>query len=212
MTRKSDAMLTEAMHGKTLVKFWSPFEPDSTQGYVLDIGPRFFMLGLVDNSIMFNGFQCMRLSDVRRLRVPDPYADFIVAALRKRGEVIRKKPRVSLNSLPELLRSANRLFPLMTIQQERTKPDTCEIGRVVEITKSHVSLLEIGPDAIWDDEQTEISLREITRVDFGGAYEDALHLVGGDPPRSKFKSRKLPGCPRSRFWDLGSRSAQQPLS
>ena len=189
MARKSTAPLTEAMHHKTLVKFWSPFEPGSTQGYVLDIGPRFFLLGFVDDEIRFNGFQCMRLSDVRRLHVPDPYADFIVAALRKRGEIIRRKPRVSLNSLPELLRSANRLFPLVTIHQERVKPDTCEIGRVVGISKSHVSLMEIGPDAIWEEGPTEISLRRITRVDFGGGYEDALHIVGGSPPRSKLKLR-----------------------
>jgi hypothetical protein len=178
------------MYGKLLVKFWSPFEPGATHGYVLDIGPRFFLLGFVDDNIKFNGFQCLRLSDVRRLRVPDPYADFIVAALRKRGEIISKKPRVILNSLPELLRSANRLFPLLTIQRERAKPGTCEIGRVVGITKSHVSLLEIGPDAIWEEKPTEIALRDVTRVDFGGAYEDALHLVGGNPPGSKLKSPK----------------------
>jgi len=96
MTRRSEAHLTEAMHDKTLVKFWSPFEPGSTQGYVLDIGPRFFLLGFVDDDIRFNGFQCMRLADVRRLRVPDPYASFIGAALRKRGERIRRKPNICL--------------------------------------------------------------------------------------------------------------------
>jgi hypothetical protein len=184
MTRRSNALLTQAMHEKLLVKFWSPFEPRSTHGYVLDIGPRFFLLGFVDDNIRFNGFQCMRLNDVRRLRVPDPYANFIVAALRKRGEIISKKPRVSVNGLPELLRSANRLFPLVTIHQQRLKPDTCEIGRVVGIAKNHVSLLEIGPDAIWEEKPTEIAFREITRVDFGGAYEDALHLVGGSPNRN----------------------------
>jgi hypothetical protein len=190
MKRRSDALLTEAMHQQLLVKFWNPYDPGSTHGYVLEIGPRFFLLGLVSDDIRFNGFQCMRLSDVRRLRAPDPYAEFIVAALRKRGEIIRKKPRVNLNSLPELLRSADKLFPLVTVHRERVDPGTCEIGRVVGITKSHVSMLEIGPDAIWEEKPTEIALRNITRVDFGGAYEDALHIVGGNPPQSKLKSRK----------------------
>jgi hypothetical protein len=178
------------MHHKTLVKFWSPYEEGSTQGYVLDIGPRFFLLGLVSDEVRFNGFKCMRLSDIRRLRVPDPYAAFIVAALRQRGERVERKPRISLKSLPELLWSANRLFPLVTIHQEGVDPDTCKIGRVVGISKSHVSLLEIGPDAIWEETLTEISLREITRVDFGGGYEDALHIVGGNPDLSKSKLRK----------------------
>ena len=42
-------------------------------------------------------------------------------------------------------------------------------------------LLEINPDASWDAEPREYRLRDITRVDFGGDYEDALHLVGGWP-------------------------------
>ena len=44
---------------------------------------------------------------------------------------------------------------------------------MVGISGSQVFLLEIGPKAIWEEEPTEISLREITRVDFGGGCEDA---------------------------------------
>ncbi|HEX7424334.1 MAG TPA: hypothetical protein VF311_10690 [Terriglobales bacterium] len=36
-----------------------------------------------------------------------------------------------------------------------------------------------GPDACWDDKPETYRLREITRVDFGGDYEEALRLVGG---------------------------------
>ncbi|MGA2809675.1 MAG: hypothetical protein ABSE87_16220 [Terracidiphilus sp.] len=189
MSQKGNSKLVEALCDKTLVKFWNPYDSGSTQGYVLDIGPHFFLLGLIGGEIRFNGFQCLRLSDVRRLQVPDPYSDFIVAALRKRGESIKRKPNINLQSLPELLWSANRLFPLVTIHRERVKPDTCEIGRVIDIGKAQVSLLEIGPDAVWEEEPTDIPLREITRVDFGGGYEDALQLVGGNPPRSRVRRR-----------------------
>jgi hypothetical protein len=48
-----------------------------------------------------------------------------------------------------------------------------------------VSLLEIGPDAVWDKEPSEIRLGEITRIEFGGGYEEALHLVGGRPKRTR---------------------------
>jgi len=44
-----------------------------------------------------------------------------------------------------------------------------------------LSLQEIGPDAVWDEASTQYTLKQITRVDFGGDYEDALHLVGGSP-------------------------------
>jgi hypothetical protein len=44
-----------------------------------------------------------------------------------------------------------------------------------------LSLLEIGPDAKWEDSPEEYRVGEITRVNFGGDYENALHLAGGDP-------------------------------
>jgi hypothetical protein len=45
-----------------------------------------------------------------------------------------------------------------------------------------VTLLEIGPDAVWDDSPAKYRITKITRVGFGADYENALHLVGGEPP------------------------------
>ena len=44
-----------------------------------------------------------------------------------------------------------------------------------------VRFLEIDPDAMWAQKPTTIRLSDITRVDFGGGYEEALRLVGGEP-------------------------------
>ena len=55
----------------------------------------------------------------------------------------------------------------------------CWIGRVVGIDRGRVTLLEIRPDATWKRKPTEYRLSEITRVNFGGDYEDALALVSG---------------------------------
>src|SRR5262245_54591984 len=123
--------LAAALRDKTLVKFTRPFEGGSVNGYVLDIGPRWFLLALVRDGIRFDGFQCFRLSDVRKLQVPHPYAAFTEAALKKRGERLPKKLRVTVASIEELLLSANRLFPLVVIHREKVDPDICEIGRIV---------------------------------------------------------------------------------
>ena len=173
--------LATALREKTLVRFTRPIEDGWVEGYVLDIGPEWFLLAHVDNNIRFNGFQCFRLSDVRDPQLPAPYAAFVEAALKKRGEQLSKKPGVSVASLEELLLSANRTFPLVTIFREKVDPDVCAIGRVMEVEDGRLSLLEISPDASWEVEATQYRLRDITRVDFGGDYEDALHLVGGSP-------------------------------
>jgi hypothetical protein len=170
--------LAAALHSKTLVKFTRPFEDGSVNGYVLDIGPRWFLVAILGDGIRFNGFQCFRLSDVRELQVPHPYAAFAEAALRKKSERLPKKPRVSVRNVEELLLSANRAFPLVTIHRERVDPGVCEIGRVVHVGARQLSLLEINPDASWDAEPKQYRLSDITRVGFAGEYEEALHLVG----------------------------------
>jgi hypothetical protein len=157
---------------------------------VLDTGPKFFLVGLIDERIRFNGFQCMRFSDVRRLKAPAPYAEFFVAALIKRGEVIKRKPSIELSNIAAILESANQIAPLITIHTQKTHPDICWIGRALGGTKSHVSLLEIGPDAVWETAPMEKALKAITRVDFLGGYEDALYSVGGNPPKLKLKTRR----------------------
>jgi hypothetical protein len=161
------------------VRFASHYEPGTFNGYVLDIGPQFFLFALVSDGLRFNGFHCFRLSDVRRLQAPDKYARFHEAVLEKRGERIPRKPFVNVSSLAKLLLTANRAFPLLTIHRERIDASVCWIGRVVDLRDGRVTLLEISPDATWDDELGSYRLNEITRVDFGGDYEDALHLIGG---------------------------------
>lgn len=168
-----------------IVRFTRPFEQGSVSGYVLDIGPKFFLVALVSDAIRFDGFQCFRRSDVRRLQVPGKYAAFAEAALKKRGERIPKKPPVAVTTVSELLLMASRAFPLITIHRESVDPDVCHIGHVVDVRNGRVSLLEIGPDAVWEETPETYRLNEITRVDFGGGYEEALHLVGGPPRTNK---------------------------
>ena len=180
MAKKRVDMLEEMSRERRLVRFSRRFEQSPLTGYVLDVGPKFFLLAVVSDRIWFDGFECLRIGDVSELR-EDTRAKFVEAALKKRGERMPRKPRIKLDSIEDLIESAGRAFPLVTIHQEVVDPDVCRIGRVVEVNKKQVSLLEIDPDAKWDKTPTEYRLNEITRVNFGGDYEDALSLVGGLP-------------------------------
>jgi len=181
--------LTDAMQSKTVVRFVSRYEEARIEGYVLDVGPKFFLMAIVDERISFNGFQCMRFSDVTRLEVPASNSDFIVAALMKRGESIESKPQIDLTSAATILDSASRIVPLVTIHTQKSQPDRCWIGRTLGATGTHEALLEIGPDAVWETIPTMKAFKPITRIDFLGGYEEALYLVGGEPPKIK-KTRR----------------------
>ena len=176
------AKFASALRDKCLVRFGRPFDAGWVRGFVLDVGPQWFLLAVVGESVTLNGFQCSRLSDVRNLEVPDPYARFAEVALKKRRQRLPKKPRVSVADTADLLLTASRLFPLVTIHREHVNSDVCQIGRIVGLDNGAISLLEINPDATWETKPVQYRLDEITRIDFGGGYEDALHLVGGDGP------------------------------
>lgn len=179
MTKKRSQLL-DAMRKRTFVRLSRRFEESSIRGYVLDVGPRFFLFALVSDRIWFDGFECFRVSDITEM-TPDPYASFAEKALKKRGDERPKKPHVSVASIQELVLSASKAFSLLTIHREQINPHVCWIGRVLSVNKGRVSLLEISPDATWECTPTEYRLSEITRVNFDGDYERALHLVGGNP-------------------------------
>jgi hypothetical protein len=179
MPKSRLSQLTDAMTEGSFVRIARRFEDSPIRGYVIALGPKFFLLALVNDRLWFDGFECFRVADVLRVR-PDPYAAFAEAALKKRGERKPRKPRIDLDSVETLLRSVGQAFPLVTIHREKAIPDVCHIGRVVKVFRGRLSLLEIRPNASWEDRPTEYRLADITRVNFGGDYEEALHIVGGD--------------------------------
>jgi hypothetical protein len=175
------SQLLEAMREQRLIRVSRPFEPTPAMGYVVAVGPGLVLLATVSDAVRLNGYECFRLSDVTAVE-PYAYPDFVEKALEKRGQPLPGRPPVSVDSIEDLLTTAGVAFPLVTVHLEKTDPDVCWIGRVLEIVGGHVALREIGPDAVWEPVPVAYPVQDITRVDFGGDYEGALALVGGEPP------------------------------
>lgn len=181
MPRSLKSQLTTATDTRRLIRLTRRFEASAITGYVLAVGSRFFLLALVNDRIRFDGFECFRIKDLLSVEA-DPYADFAETALRRRGEKKPRKPKIGLDSAAELIISAGKAFPLITLHMEKRAPEVCYIGCVHEVTAEKVALQCITPHAKWEDKPTLFPLTKITRVSFGGGYEEALHLVGGNTP------------------------------
>ncbi len=180
-TKDVCGQLATAQHERTLMRFHRRFEDGWVNGYVVGMGPAFVMLAEVSDHIRFNGFGCYRLADIKNLR-PAPFADFVETALEKLGETQPETPAVTLDSVGDILETAGRLFPMVTVHAEADRPRVCHIGAVVRLDGGLAWMRDIGPDAVWENELTARRLDDVTRIDFGGAYETALALVGGPPP------------------------------
>jgi hypothetical protein len=169
--------LEHARSAGSLVRITRSFTDGWEDGYVLALGPELVLLAVVGHGIRFDGYQVYRLADISRLDDPAPHAAFVESALNLRGLPRPSTPPVHLDSLPDLLRSATAAFSLVTIHTEDEDPEVCWIGQVVETDSDRVVLRHITPDADWDDLPDTYPLDEITRIDFGGSYENALWLV-----------------------------------
>jgi hypothetical protein len=172
------SQLERALASRGFVRLTRKFEDSYVRGYVLAVGRSHFLLALVSDRVVFDGFECFRIRDLKSIEA-DPHRTFAEAALKKRGLRRPRTPRLDLDSTRTILESAGALWPLVTIHREEVAPEVCYIGQVVGTNRTQVALREIGPDATWDQTATAHSLREITRISVGGSYEEALFLVGG---------------------------------
>ena len=169
--------LQEARQGRVLVRVERrKLEQGWMDGRVASVGPHLLALHLVDDSIVYNGFTVLRLKDITALHVPTPYAGFMEHALKLRKQRAPRCTWLDVASVESVVQSAARKFPLVTIYQETIDPDSCLIGVPSDIDARMMRLRLVDPNAMFGPDEA-VALRNVTRVDFGGGYEDALWQV-----------------------------------
>jgi hypothetical protein len=147
-----------------------------TYGWIVGFTQEWTLIQVYDDS-QCKGWSAIRTSDIRAVSTDD---SIVSRALALWGEQPKSFPELDLSFLPSLLGTVHRHFPLVTLHFEVTDPSVCYIGCVVRLGKRAVTLREIEPDASWDATLHKYQYSTITRVDFGGRYEEALWLFGGE--------------------------------
>lgn len=154
-------------------------------GYVVGVSDDWLLLNLINGDDMhLNGYAAARLRDVKSVRRDTSFAD---RAVRVRGERPAEQPDILLYDLPGLLSSADAHFSLINIQTEKKRYDECYIGRISRLTRKRLRLEEIDPRAKWRYTR-RYKLKDITCVQFGSGYEEALWLVSESERQRKAKS------------------------
>lgn len=178
--------LQQAASDDSIVRIYRADLQDGwVDGRVAILGAEFLALAVIDNSIRYDGFNCLRYSDITRCNLPAPHAEFLDSALRLRGLNQPTSPAIDLTSASTLFRTAALAFTIVTIYSEITDPDVAYIGRVIEVTESQLRLQHITPDAEWENDVEDHALRDITRIDVGCSYEDALLTVANAGAQKK---------------------------
>lgn len=177
------ATLTSALSHHEIVNIARAIpKADELEGFIVALGPDWFLLHLLDDGMFLNGYVALRMRDIREVAVMGGPDSFPARALRHYGDEVRRPEGVDLATTASLLRTIGERYPVISIHAEVVEPDACYVGAIVETVPDAVILREISPEATWDEETTRWDVEEITRVDLGGRYEMALTAVGGAPP------------------------------
>ncbi len=151
----------------------APIDEHPLEGFLLERAKDLILLNLVNTDVVcLNGYSVIHRRDVRKLKVQGKDA-FLIRALRLKNISPSRPSGVSIASWPNLLESLTREFSLFTIHQEWLDNEVCFVGRLATVSASTFGLKEIDPDARWTRSRS-YKFKDLTKVDFGGGYEDAL--------------------------------------
>ncbi|MCG5220191.1 hypothetical protein [Streptosporangium sp. KLBMP 9127] len=158
---------------------------DRLDAYVVGIGRKWVLLHTISGELHLDGYTAIRLRDIEHAtRSGWKGSTMTHRVLTLRGEHFQPLPDIALDSTKGLIETLTKAFPLISVYIEKIDPHVCYIGHARGITrKKRLRLQEIGPAADWALTCFTNKTTDITRFDVGGGYIDALHTVGGDPPR-----------------------------
>lgn len=154
-------------------------------GFVIDASDSLILIHQFDWDYFgtFN-YTVIRDRDITAYRFFDKPEYWAYRAVRK----FRLKPvrpsGISIDSLPELLKSINKKYPLLTIHPEKKKPGVCYIGPLLSISKQGFTIDDLNSDGKWTGPR-QMKWKDVTRVDFGGGYERALAATAPKRPKRK---------------------------
>jgi hypothetical protein len=163
------------------VRRWIP-NADRLEGFVVVIGQKWVALQRLSDRIVFDGWQLIRVKDIQAISVdPDPDC-FEVKALKARSLWPPSAPDLTLDDVVSAVGSASAGTAMVSVFDEFDRPDLCWIGEVTSLDDSKLHSLEVNTRAGWARKPRTFDPADVTRIDFGGGYEEALRLVAGSPP------------------------------
>lgn len=157
----------------------------STIGFVVDFSDSLILFHhLGTDTFHLNGYSVIREQDVSEYRffAKPKYWQFR-AVRHSRLRPIRPAG-ISVASLPELLTSVAKHYPLITLHPERKKPDVCYIGPLISTTDRTFTIADLDCNAEWTGPR-RMRFSDVTRIDFDGGYERALAVTAPKRPRDK---------------------------
>ena len=155
----------------------------STTGFIVAFSDSLFLFHTLDmDTFRLNGYTVLREEDISQYRLFTKAEFWQVRAVRHFHLKPIRPAGISVSSFPELVKSVAEHYPLITFHPEKKKPDVCYIGSVVSMTEHTFTIEDLDSNGEWSGPR-RMKFSDVTRMDFGGGYEEALAVTA--PKRSR---------------------------
>ena len=154
---------------------------DLLGGYVTGIGREWLCLACADSGLKLDGWQLVRLKDIQAVRVDFDPECLEGRVLRARGQWPPPVVDVGLDSGADAIRTVG-ARGMTSLFSEFADPDMCWVGLLDLVDQRTARLQGIDPRGYWDREPRLYDVEDVTRLQFGGGYEESLALVAGPVP------------------------------
>jgi hypothetical protein len=157
-----------------------PLDRDDLVGFVMDANDELTLIQVLDTAMFrLNGYTVFRNADIRRCRtVANDEFDARAAKLNRVKPV--KPAGLNIGSMTTAIETAGAAFPLITLHPERVDKGACYIGRFISANTRSVIMQDVSPQAEWGGQQ-RFPAADVTRLEFGGAYETLLAKMAPKP-------------------------------
>jgi hypothetical protein len=153
----------------------------SLDGYVLQVTDRWVVIEELEDAVYFDGFGAVRVKDITSVKW-NRDAAYVERALAVIGRPARSLAIPEDAKTRDVIEAAASSAPLIGVHSEQHESEPMWIGRLEGTRKKRFGLLFINPDGTWDSEPDEYRYKDITRVEVGSRYLEALERFGDAPP------------------------------
>lgn len=174
-------LLADGLEAHRLTRVWrDAYDAAYTDGLILALTNDWVVMHVVADGAYLDDVQMMRLRDIST--VIDGHNDYIERAVRG---LARPVARVGLHNdatVRDLLLAAADLHPLIAFSLGDEGEEQLMVGRLVEAERHGVRLRFLAPDGTWADEVDRWGYEQISSIQVGGRYLDALARFGDPYP------------------------------
>lgn len=160
--------------GRIVTAVRDDFELAMTDGYVIALTNDWVVMHALDDGVYLDAVVMLRLEDISRawFRDDDPYHHRAVAGLNE--SVTSFEIDASANTI-ELLAKASEQADIFGLNFETLKGEPLSIGRLGDMRRKSFDMHYVGRDGVWADDVDRWKYRDVTRIEVGGRYLNALN-------------------------------------